>query len=317
MIKKRIPLAVSFFIFSLTFSQKEISSGKILKEASEKSCQCLDTISAYNKTKDAINKEVSSCINDQVLPYLLAKSLSDSTKETDAKGKDKKQINLNISPESKEYKYAYYDIESYMMSNCDRIRDLADVVEKHDDSMPKNKDALSFYEAGIAASGKENWTEAIKNYKLALEKDPKFSYAWDNLGISYRRTGEYDNALSAYKKSLEINPKGKMALQNIPITYVYKKEYQKAIDAYLDFDRVYPGDAEVYYGIGHVYYNNLKDSEKALDYICKAYLIYTRQKSPYRSDAEAIISAIYKDMKAKGKIEKFNEILKNNKIDLN
>ena len=94
----------------------------------------------------------------------------------------------------------------------------------------------------------------------------------------------------------------------------HKKEYTKAIDAYLDLDKVYPNDAEVYYGIGQVYYDHLKDNEKALDYIAKAYTIYTTQKSPYRSDAEAIIGYVYKKMKDEGKTDKFKEILKKNNI---
>ncbi|KUJ52283.1 hypothetical protein [Chryseobacterium sp. JAH] len=77
---------------------------------------------------------------------------------------------------------------------------------------------------------------------------------------------------------------------------------------------MYPNDAEVYYGIGQVYYDHLKDNEKALDYIAKAYTIYTTQKSPYRSDAEAIIGYVYKKMKDEGKTDKFKEILKKNNI---
>ncbi|MGH1516326.1 hypothetical protein [Chryseobacterium sp. JK1] len=66
--------------------------------------------------------------------------------------------------------------------------------------------------------------------------------------------------------------------------------------------------------LGQIYFANLKDHEKALDYTCKAYRIYNEQKSPYRSDAEAVISRIYKDMKEENKIDKFKEILKSNNI---
>lgn len=293
------------------------SSKEVLKEVSEKSCQCLDSINSFNKTKDAINKEVNSCINDKVLVYMLSKSISETSKKIeDGKNKSKKvEISLNSNPDSEDYKQAYYDIEAYMMNNCSRLRDLVTVAESHADQMSKNEEALDFYEKAISATKKESWNEAIKNYKLALEKDPKFIYAWDNLGICYRRIGEYDNAINAYQKSLEVDPKGKMPLQNIAITYVYKKEYQKAIDAYLTFDNMYPGDAEVYYGIGQVYFSHLKESEKALDYMCKAYIIYNKQKSAYRADAEAILGFIYKDMKEKGQLERFKEIMKNNKID--
>lgn len=317
MIKKRITILIAFFIFLLTSAQKDkvdkSLSEAAIKGASEKSCKCLDSIDANNKSKEARNQEISSCLNDNVLPYLISKGISDAANENN---KDKKtKITVNTNPDSDDYKLAYYDLETYMMVNCPRLRDLVTAAESHTDQMSKNKEALDFYDKAIEATEKENWKEAIKNYKLALKKDPKFLYAWDNLGVCYRRIGEYDNALNAYQKSLEIDPKGKMPLQNIAITYVYKKEYQKAIDAYLAFDNIYPGDAEVYYGIGQVYFTDLKESEKALDYMCKAYIIYNKQKSAYRADAEAILSLIYKDMKEKGQLERFREIMKNNKID--
>lgn len=228
----------------------------------------------------------------------------------------KKQVNLNFNTDkdSKQYTESYNEIERYMMKNCPSLKKMMKVAESNVEKISKNDEALDFYDKAIAASKKEDWIEAIKNYENAVKKDPSFVYAWDNLGICYRRIGEYDKAISAYKKSLKIDPKGKMPLQNIPVAYIHKKEYQKAIDAYLELDKVYPGDPEVYYGIGHTYFSSLKNDEKALDYICKAYRIYNNQKSPYRTDAESVMSSIHKNMKEKGKIETFNNILKKNNI---
>lgn len=321
MIKKRLTIVFSIFTCTLAFSQKQENklptSKQVLKELSEGSCKCIDSIDSYNKTKEAVNKEIHSCIDTKVLPYMLSKGLSQASEDLE-KGKTKgKKVNLtlNSNPESDDYKRAYYEIESYLMTNCSRARVLATAAESKQDKISNDPIAHDFYNKAIQASEKEDWNEAIKNYKSAVEKDPKFTYAWDNLGICYRRIGDYDKALDAYRHSLAIDPKGKMPLQNIAITYVYKKEYQKAIDAYSDFDKVHPGDPEVYYGIGQIYYEYLKDNEKALDYICKAYTIYTAEKSPYRSDAETIIGYIYKKMKEENKLDKFKETLKNNKLN--
>ncbi|AYZ11441.1 tetratricopeptide repeat protein [Chryseobacterium arthrosphaerae] len=321
MIKKRLTILFSIFICILTLAQKQDAklpdTKQILKEVSETSCKCIDSINSYNKTREAINQEVHSCIDPKVLSYMLSKGLSQANTHIEQdKIKNKKvNVTINSNPESDEYKKAYYEIEAYLMKNCNTARELATTAESKHDKISNDPIAHDFYKKAIQASEKEDWNEAIKNYKSALEKDPKFVYAWDNLGICYRRTGDYDKALEAYKKSLAIDPKGKMPLQNIAITYIYKKEYQKAIDAYSDFDKIYPGDPEVYYGIGQIYYEYLKDNEKALNYICKAYSIYIEQKSPYRSDAETIIGYIYKKMKEENKLDKFKEILKSNKLN--
>jgi tetratricopeptide (TPR) repeat protein len=320
MIKKRITILIPIFICSLFFSQKAKdklpTAEKILQELSESTCKCIDSINGYNKIKDSINKEISACIDKKVLVYEMSKSLAKTNADIEnGKIKDKKvNITINSNPESDDYKRAYYEIETHLMQNCSRLKDLVNAAESKNDLMSKNPEAIDFYNKAIDASKKEDWKEAIKNYKSAVEKDPKFTYAWDNMGVCYRRIGEYDNAINAYKKSLEIDPKGKMSLQNIAMAYIYKKEYQKAIDAYLNLDKVHSGDAEVYYGIGQVYYEYLKDNEKALDYMAKAYNIYVDQKSPYRTDAETIIQYIHTKMKEAGKTDKFKEILQKNKI---
>ena len=74
---------------------------------------------------------------------------------------------------------------------------------------------------------------------------------------------------------------------------------------------------EVYYGIGHIYTYYLNDYEKGLQNMCKAYNLYIKKKSPYRVDAEKIISTIYSEMKKQDKVDKFNEILKVNNITAN
>ena len=59
---------------------------------------------------------------------------------------------------------------------------------------------------------------------------------------------------------------------------------------------------------------HLKEYEKGLDNICKAYNLYIVQKSPYRTDAELLISQLFKEMKNAGKETTFDEILKKNNI---
>lgn len=318
MIKKRITILFFISLYSLSFSQNKLSEKTTLQELSENACKCTDSISLANRKKEDIIKDMHDCIDKYTgalqISNLLkgAEKLSEKAPEVNGK----KQINLtfNTNKDSQQYKDSYNEIERYLMKNCESLKRATQSSETNYDKFSKNETAIDFYQKAVDASKKENWKEAIQNYEQALKIDPKFIYAWDNLGICYRRVEEYDKALHAYKQSLSIDPKGKMPLQNIAITYVYKKEYQKAIDAYKDFDKVYPGDPEVYYGMGQVYFTHLKNNEKGLDNICKAYKIYSEQKSPYRSDAETMIGYIYKSMKEENKSDRFKEILKSNNI---
>ncbi|AZB07894.1 tetratricopeptide repeat protein [Chryseobacterium sp. G0162] len=319
MIKKTITILSFILPFYLSFSQEKSDEKKIIQELSENACKCTDSIAFSNRKKEEIIKDVHDCIDKYTGALQISSLLSGaeklSEKTPEVNGKKKITLTYDTNKNSQQYKDSYNKLERYLLQNCESVKKAAQTTETNYDKFSKNEAAIDFYQEAVEASKKENWKEAILNYEQAVKSDPKFIYAWDNLGICYRRIGEYDKALNAYKQSLAIDPKGKMPLQNIALTYVYKKEYQKAIDAYNDFDKIYPGDPEVYYGIGQTYFSHLKNNEKGLDYICKAYRVYTEQKSPYRSDAETIIGYIYKSMKEENKMDRFKEILKDNKID--
>jgi len=173
------------------------------------------------------------------------------------------------------------------------------------------------YFKGIDQSEKQNYQKAISYFQRALKIDSLFAFAWDNMGLCYRKLDKYDDAIYAYNKSLELDPLGLMPLQNIAVAYKYKKEYQKALAAYETLAELDSKNPEVYYGIGLLYAYSLNDLENGLDNICKAYTYYIAQKSPYRTDAEKLINLIYADMKKQGKETAFDEILKNNNINQN
>ena len=209
-------------------------------------------------------------------------------------------------------------MERYMMSNCTSLKEKIASNEKQSaKSFSDNKKAIEYYNKGMDQSKNENFEKAIEYFEKAVKEDSEFAFAWDNLGINYRRLNNYDKAIECYKKSLELDPKGLMPLQNIAIVYQYKKEYNKAIEAYEKLAEIDKNNPEIYYGIGNVYATNLKDYEKGLENMCKAYNLYVYLKSPYRADAEKIISLIYVEMKKQGKEEKFNQILKDNNITQN
>lgn len=57
--------------------------------------------------------------------------------------------------------------------------------------------------------------------------------------------------------------------------------------------------------------------KKPLNNLYKAYNIYVKQKSPYRTDAETLIQNVYHELKKQGKEKIFDEILKKNNISPN
>lgn len=317
--RKYLIAILSVSISSLFYSQN-LDEKKLTKELSENACKCIDSIYTSNRDKAEVVQDIHRCIDEQTGALQLGSMFSkiEDIKKDAPLVDGKKQINVefNTDKNSNQYKENYNKIERTVMDNCPRVKTLMGTAETKDAHFSENGESVKFYSEAIDFSKKEDWQNAIKSYKASLKKDPKFIYAWDNLGICYRRLGEYDNAIDAYKHSLAIDPTGKMPLQNIAISYIYKEQYQKAIDAYLDLDRIYPGDAEVYYGIGQIYTMHLKNYQNGLHYILKAYKLYNQQKSPYRTDAEKLIAFIHKGMKDENKLDQFNKILLDNGFDM-
>jgi len=293
---------------------------KLLKELSDNGCKCIDSIETANKTKKEISKDVNRCINAQAGAYQLgSKMMKIDLASLSKKGsKDTVKIVVNSNEESKEYKDYYYEIERCMMDNCESIkRKIAASDLENYYSMSKNPEAKKMYSKGIDESEKQNYQKAISYFQKALKIDSLFAFAWDNIGLCSRKLDKYDDAIYAYNKSLELDPLGLMPLQNIAVAYEFKKEYQKALAAYQTLAELDNKNPEVYYGVGLLYAYSLNDLEKGLDNMCRAYMYYIAQKSPYRTDAEKVINMIYTDMKKQGKESAFDEILKKNNINQN
>jgi tetratricopeptide (TPR) repeat protein len=286
-----------------------IDTSKFLSQSGEDACKCIDSISVSEKGSNEISKEIAGCIHKEVESYQLALKIYHNMVDGG------NVISLNTEKDSREYKRYYFEIESWLRDSCKSLNKIVDSDNKESEvSVSKNESAMAAYNRGVEAMEKEQNKDAADYFATAVSLDSMFAFAWDNLGLSYRKLGKYDEALAAYKKSLSIDPKGKLPLQNIPVVYEYKKDYDKALEAYLSIHDIYPDDPEAWYGSGRIYIYYKEDFEKALDNMCKAYNIYTKTNSPYRVDAEKQINYIYSKMKAAGNEKLFNKILKENHI---
>ncbi|MFC4739945.1 hypothetical protein ACFO3U_08055 [Flavobacterium ponti] len=146
--KKIFSLLVLIINLQFTFSQEsdklddatiETLKNNLLKNTSEKSCKCIDSINTNNKQKKQISNEINSCIDKEISIYQLATKLFEVGKDTTA-GNKTINVNYNLDKNSKEYKDYYYEIERYLMENCKAIKEKAASNEiENENSVSKKK----------------------------------------------------------------------------------------------------------------------------------------------------------------------------------
>ena len=75
-------------------------------------------------------------------------------------------------------------------------------------------DAKQQVEFGIAVAQRGLWREAIYRWLRAVQIDPTYAAAHNNLGIAYEHEGELDKARAAYEKAIELEPNNTFIKQN-------------------------------------------------------------------------------------------------------
>jgi Flp pilus assembly protein TadD len=75
-------------------------------------------------------------------------------------------------------------------------------------------DAKSQVDFGIKVAQNGLWKEATYRWEKAVELDPSYAAAWNNLGIGYEHEGRFEDARKAYEKAVALDPKNILIRQN-------------------------------------------------------------------------------------------------------
>jgi Tfp pilus assembly protein PilF len=84
-------------------------------------------------------------------------------------------------------------------------------------SADARRDARAQVEFGIAVAQKGLWKEALYRWERAVEIDPTYAAAYNNLAVAYEQLGEFERAEKAYEKALELEPNNAMIRQNFDL----------------------------------------------------------------------------------------------------
>ena len=79
------------------------------------------------------------------------------------------------------------------------------------------KAAKAQVDFGIRVAQQGLWREATYRWERAVELDPTYAAAFNNLAVAYEQAGQLDKAKSAYQKAAELDPKNPSIKQNIEL----------------------------------------------------------------------------------------------------
>ena len=75
-------------------------------------------------------------------------------------------------------------------------------------------DAKSQVSFGIDVAMRGLWREAVYRWEKAVELDPTYAEAFNDLAVAYEHEGQLEKARIAYEKALEIEPDNAQIRQN-------------------------------------------------------------------------------------------------------
>jgi len=157
---------------------------------------------------------------------------------------------------------------------------------------PNSPIAKTMYVAGETLFKNGNYQKSILCYLKALELEPEFIDAMDNLGNSYRYLNKFDSAEYWYNKSIRLYPEGYIAHQNLAIVYLSTARSEKALGEYDVLIKLDANNPEGYFGKANTNIH-LGNGKEVVVNAQKARELYRENNDEYERDAVYLIGVGY------------------------
>jgi tetratricopeptide (TPR) repeat protein len=114
------------------------------------------------------------------------------------------------------------------------------------DVLKNHKVALAYNFRGLAYVDKGQYSLALADYNLAIERDQKFAEALNNRAILYFTIGQYNNALKDYNQAVNLKPQFADAYYNRGMLYLEIHQLGAAISDFTEAINIEPDMADYF-----------------------------------------------------------------------
>lgn len=164
-----------------------------------------------------------------------------------------------------------YLAEAYM--DLGRLVDAIESAQQAVEIDPKRPDVQRA--VGYVRESQGNYRGAAEAYTEALRTDPSVPYLWLALGRNYRilttqtDAGYFDDAVGAFERAIQIDPNYGPARDELGWTYYNFQDYRKATEVLEEAVRVDPSSWSAHNHLGIAYYSN-RNYEGAVETLPRA-----------------------------------------------
>ena len=131
-------------------------------------------------------------------------------------------------------------------------------------------DAQREYGKGKAASAKGNPSVALDHFEKAIQLDPKFADALNDIGVTYAALGQLQQAADHFQKAIDLVPDHPAAAANLSIALCKLEHYREAGAMARRALRLDPGLLKVRFVLGISLSTEDGDKAEALDNLQRA-----------------------------------------------
>jgi tetratricopeptide (TPR) repeat protein len=121
------------------------------------------------------------------------------------------------------------DLQAKLLYN-----DGIDQVRRADNAAAAAARADAAHKASASDEARTLYSTALGKFQRAVRLDPKLHEAWNYLGYTHRKLGDYDDALEAYERALALRPGYQEAIEYRAEAYLALKRIGDAQQSYLD-----------------------------------------------------------------------------------
>jgi len=100
---------------------------------------------------------------------------------------------------------------TFRIATCSTLLTIAFAAPLHADA---RSDAMAQVEFGITVAQRGLWREAIYRWERAVEIDPTYAAAFNDLAVGYEHEGQFEKARQAYEKAIALEPENAQIRQN-------------------------------------------------------------------------------------------------------